>query len=130
VELAIAQYGERADEAMRSGDRTLRPEDLARPTLQRRVEPRAFLRCAKAWNVPIPDELAPVLTREPARPPSYLPPSSSKSGAATAAPTTSRKPARQVLGAAVAALKSYPERLHQRRRRSPNNREQRQPALA
>src|SRR5438067_1824413 len=68
--LAIEQYGERADEAMRSG--ALVPfsvEDLSRPPLQRRVEPRAFLQCAKSWNIPIPDELAVVLTREPTRQP-------------------------------------------------------------
>src|SRR6266705_1154913 len=58
VALAIEQYGERADEAMRSG--VLDPisaEELSRPPLQRRVEPRAFLQCAKTWNVSIPDEL-------------------------------------------------------------------------
>src|SRR5215469_1360149 len=70
VELAIEQYGERADEAMRSG--ALQPfsrEDLAHPALQRRVEPHVFLRCARTWEMPIPEELATAMTRRPPRPP-------------------------------------------------------------
>jgi hypothetical protein len=111
VELAIEQYGERADEAMRSGDlKPFGPEDLARPTLQRRVEPRAFLRCAKAWNVPIPDELAPVLTREPARPPVVPSTILEHIGRGYRGADYIEEAREQVLGAAVAALKSYPER--------------------
>ncbi len=70
VELAIEQYGERADDAMHSG--ALEPfsrEDLERPALQRRVEPRAFLKCATTWDVSVPEELWAVLQRQPARAP-------------------------------------------------------------
>jgi hypothetical protein len=111
VELAIEQYGEHADEAMRSGDlKPFSPEDLARPTLQRRVEPRAFLRCAKTWNIPIPDELAPMLTREPARPPVVPSTILEYIGRGYRGADYIEEAREQVLGAALAALKTYPER--------------------
>ena len=111
VELAIQQYGEHADEAMRSGAlKPFSPEDLSRPALQRRVEPRAFLRCAKTWDIPIPDELAPVLTREPSRAP--VVPSSvlEQLGRGYRGADYIEEAREQVLGAALAAMKTYPER--------------------
>jgi hypothetical protein len=110
VELAIEQYAEFADEAMRSGAlKPFSPEDLARPALQRRVDPRAFLRCAKTWNIPIPDGLLPVLAREQ-RPP--VVPSSvlEQLGRGYFGADYIEEAREQVLGAAIAAIKAYPER--------------------
>jgi hypothetical protein len=111
VEVAIEQYGERADEAMRSG--ALQPfsrEDLARPALQRRVEPHAFLRCAKTWDVKIPDELATGLEGKPARPPVVASTILERLGRGYVGADYIEEAQEQVLGAALAALKSYPER--------------------
>jgi hypothetical protein len=111
VEQAIEQYADFADEAMRSGAlQPFSPEDLARPALQRRVDPRAFLRCAKTWNIPIPDGLMPVLAREPTRPP--VVPSSvlEQLGRGYFGADYIEEAREQVLGAAIAALKAYPER--------------------
>lgn len=111
VELAIEQYGERADEAMRNG--ALQPfsrEDLARPALQRRVEPNAFLRCAKTWDVPIPEELSSGLACRPQRPPVVPSNILEQLGRGYLGADYIEEAQEQVLGAALAALKSYPER--------------------
>jgi hypothetical protein len=111
VELAIEQYGEFADEAMRSGAlKPFNPEDLSRPALERRVEPRAFLRCAKTWNIPIPDGLAPVLMREPARPPVVPSNVLEQIGHGYLGADYIEEAREQVLGAALAAIKAHPER--------------------
>jgi hypothetical protein len=111
VELAIEQYGERADEAMRSG--ALEPfsrEDLSRPALQRRVEPHAFLRCAISWEMPIPEELATAMTRKPPRPPVVPATVLEHLGRGYLGADYIEEAREQVLGAALAALKTYPER--------------------
>jgi hypothetical protein len=111
VGLAIEQYGEHADEAMRSG--ALQPfsrEDLARPTLQRRVDPHAFLRCAKTWNVTIPDELATGLASKPARPPVVATTVLERLGRGYLGADYIEEAREQVLGAALAAVRAYPER--------------------
>jgi hypothetical protein len=111
VEVAIEQYGERADEAMRSG--ALKPfsrEDLARPALQRRVEPHAFLRCARTWDVPIPDELATGLADRPPRPPVLASTILERLGRGYLGADYLDEAHEQVLGAALAALRAYPER--------------------
>jgi hypothetical protein len=111
VELAIEQYGERADEAMRSG--ALQPfsrEDLARPALQRRVEPHAFLRCAKTWDVPIPEELATGLAGKPQRPAVVPSTILERLGRGYLGADYFEEAQEQVLGAALAAVKAYPER--------------------
>jgi hypothetical protein len=111
VELAIEQYGEFADEAMRSGAlKPFSPEDLSRPALQRRVDPRAFLRCAKAWDVPIPDGLAPVLTGESTRAPVVPATVLEQIGRGYLGADYIEEAREQVLGAAIAAMRAYPER--------------------
>jgi len=110
VGLAIEQYGEFADEAMRSGAlKPLNPEDLSRPALQRRVDPRAFLRCAKTWDIPIPDGLAPVLAREPTRPPVVPNSILEQIGRGYCGADYIEEAREQVLGAALAAIKAFPE---------------------
>jgi hypothetical protein len=111
VELAIEQYGEHAEEAMRSG--ALKPfsrEDLARPTLQRRVEPHAFLKCAKTWDVRIPDELASGLEGKPQRPPVVPLTTLERLGRGYVGADYIEEAREQVLGAALAVLRAYPER--------------------
>ncbi len=113
---ALEQYSELAAEAMKDGTlHPFDPFDLTRPPLERRVIPRRFLDWAKASNIAIPEELAPLLGREqepvpsPAAP---LLPVFERIGQAYAArggeaPADARE---QVLGAALAALASFPER--------------------
>ena len=111
VELAIEQYGEHAEEAMRSG--ALKPfsrEDLARPTLQRRVDPHAFLRCAKTWDVPIPDELTSGLACKSQRPPVVPSTTLEHLGRGYVGADYIEEAREQVLGAALAVLRAYPER--------------------
>jgi hypothetical protein len=111
VELAIQQYGERADEAMRGGTLELfSREDLARPALQRRVQPHAFLRCAKTWDVSIPDELTTGLACKPPRPPVVPSTILEQLGRGYLGADYIEEAHEQVLGAAMAALKAYPER--------------------
>ena len=111
VELAIEQYGEHAEEAMRSG--ALQPfsrEDFARPTLQRRVDPHAFLKCAKTWDVPIPDELTSTLACRPQRPPVVPSTTLEHLGRGYLGADYIEEAREQVLGAALAVLRAYPER--------------------
>ena len=117
VELAIEQYGEHADEAMRTG--ALQPfsrEDLARPALQRRVDPHAFLRCAKTWDVRIPDELATGLARKSPRPPVVPSTTLEQLGRGYLGADYIEEAREQVLGAALAAsitgakAQNYPTR--------------------
>src|ERR1700739_2723710 len=108
VELAIEQYGEHAEEAMRTG--ALQPfsrEDFARPTLQRRVDPHAFLRCAKTWDVPIPDELTSGLAGKPQRPPVVPSTTLEQLGRGYLGADYIEEAREQVLGAALAVLKAY-----------------------
>ena len=111
VELAIEHYGERVDEAMRVG--ALKPfsrEDLSRPALQRRVEPFAFLQCVKSWDIPIPSELEQMLARRPPRPPVEPATILEHIGRGYRGADYIEEAREQVLGAALAALRSYPER--------------------
>lgn len=107
---AIEQYAELADEAMKFG--VLKPfsaRDLAQPALERRVDPRAFLEWAKNWPVPIPDELAPVLAREPMRQPAEPVTLLEHIGRGYRGADHIEEAHEQVLGAALAALAAYPE---------------------
>jgi hypothetical protein len=111
VELAIEQYGEHADEAMRSG--ALAPfsrEDLKRPALQRRVDPHAFLRCAKTWDVRIPVGLATGLAGKSPRPPVVPSSTLEQLGRGYLGADYIEEAREQVLGAALAAVRAYPER--------------------
>jgi len=111
VELAIEQYGEFADEAMRNGMlKPFSPDELSRPALHRRVEPHLFLRCAKTWNIPIPDGLASVLQRESARAPVVPNSVLEQLGRGYRGADYIEEAREQVLGAALAAMKAYPER--------------------
>ncbi|MBK7663492.1 MAG: hypothetical protein WCF44_19670 [Candidatus Methylophosphatis roskildensis] len=108
---AIEQYAELADEAMKSG--TLKPfsaRDLAHPPLDRRVEPSAFLDWARSWGVAIPDELVPVLGREPMRAPAQPTTVLELIGRGYRGADHIEEAHEQVLGAALAAVKAYPER--------------------
>jgi len=110
LELAIEQYAELADEAMKSG--TLKPfsrRDLAQPSLDRRVDPRAFLDWAKSVHA-IPEELAPVLEREPLRQPVEPANILEHIGQGYRGADHIEEAHEQVLGAALAALKSFPAR--------------------
>lgn len=115
---AFEQYCELAVDAMKDGSLVpFSPWDSTRPPLERRVIPRSFLQWARTIRVSIPDELEPLLAleaSEPAPAPSMPAPSvlehiargsvlRSKAGA----PET---PQEQVLGAALAALRSFPQR--------------------
>lgn len=108
---AIEQCAELAAEAVKSG--ALKPysaADRSRPLLQRRVDPRAFLDWARTWRRSIPDELAPVLAREP------MPPAAPEAsmlehiGRGYRGAEHIEEAHEQVLGAALAALRSYPGR--------------------
>lgn len=107
---ALEQYTELAAEAMRFGK--LKPfsaQDLGQPPRERRVDPRAFLEWAKTWPIPIPEELSAVLVREPLRPAagaSVL----ERLGSGYRGAEHIEAAHEQVLGAALAALKSYPDR--------------------
>lgn len=110
LELAIEQYAELADEAMKSG--TLKPfsrKDLARSSLERRVDPRAFLDWAQSLHA-IPEELATVLEREPLRqavePATIL----EHIGSGYRGADHIEEAHEQVLGAALAALRAFPEK--------------------
>lgn len=107
---AIEQYAELADEAMKFG--TLKPysaRDLAQPPLERRVDPRAFLEWARSWPAAIPDELAPVLAREPMRPAAEPATVLELIGRGYRGADHIEEAHEQVLGAALAALAAYPE---------------------
>lgn len=107
---AIEQYAELADEAMKIG--VLKPfsaRDLSRPPLDRRVEPRAFLEWAQTWPVPIPDELAPVLAREPMRQPAEPATLLEHIGRGYRGADHIEEAHEQVLGAALAVLAAYPD---------------------
>jgi hypothetical protein len=110
---AFEQYSELATEAMK--EKLLvpfSPWDYTRPPLERRVVPRSFLAWAKSCNISIPEELAPVLTQvhvdagaAAASVLEHLGRGYARRGAERAA-----DPYEQVLGAALAALRSFPER--------------------
>ncbi|HMJ49848.1 MAG TPA: hypothetical protein VK440_04685 [Burkholderiales bacterium] len=110
---ALQQYVELVADAMASG--TLKPfsmEDLSLAVPDRRIDPREFLEWAKNRKIDIPKELASVLKQDPLR---HL--GEGVAGAELSARhysqrITDRFPDahEQVLGAALAALKSFPER--------------------
>jgi hypothetical protein len=110
---AFEQYSELATEAMK--DKLLvpfSPWDFTRPPLERRVIPRAFLAWAKSCNIAIPEELAPVLAQEPFETGATEPSVLEHLGRGYTLRGTERVPGayEQVLGAALAALRSFPER--------------------
>jgi hypothetical protein len=119
---ALEQYSELAAESMKDGTlHPFDPFDLTRPPLERRVIPRRFLSWAKSRNIEIPRELAPILDREqePPQPPSApVPPVFERIGQGLAGGRRREPPAdagEQVLGAALAALASFPERCRDAR---------------
>lgn len=110
---ALEQYAELIADAMIDG--TLKPfsqDDLSLEVRDRRVNPREFLEWAQCQQIAIPNELVPVLEQDPLR--------RLAEGVARAqliARHHSRRIAdrfpgshEQVLGAALAALRSFPER--------------------
>jgi hypothetical protein len=110
---AIEQYAELAADAMALG--TLQPfaaTDLTHAPLERRVVPRRFLEWATAQQMTIPVELTSLLTREletPAPQSSVL----ERLGRGYVPTDDDTVNAReQVLGAALAALTSFPDRCH------------------
>lgn len=110
---AFEQYGELAVEAMESDAlKPFSPTDLWRPPLERRVDPRTFLEWARSRGISIPDELGPVLARPPVQQP--VPDASlfARLGYRDVkrGPDQSPEAREQVLGAALAALRSFPER--------------------
>ena len=113
---ALAQYSELAAESMKDGTlHPFDPFDLTRPPPERRVIPRRFLSWAKARNIKIPEELAPLLEREqePAQAPAApVSPVFERIGQGYAGrgQEAAADPREQVLGAALAALRSFPER--------------------
>jgi len=110
---ALAQYAELVGEAMIGG--TLKPfsrDDLSLAVTDRRVNPREFLEWARSRQIAIPKELAPVLEQDPLR---RL--AEGFAGAEMSARHYSQRIVdrfpdahEQVLGAALAALRSFPER--------------------
>lgn len=117
---ALEQYSELAAESMKDGTlHPFDPFDLTRPPLERRVIPRRFLSWAKARNIEIPEELTPLLGQEPEQPPAApVAPVFERIGQGYAGgrgrevPTDARE---QVLGAALAAMSSFPERCRDAR---------------
>jgi len=114
---AFEQYCELATDAMKDGSLVpFSPWDFTRPPMERRVIPRSFLEWARINRASIPDPLAPVLARqgpeEPA-PASAPPPSVLEHlgrGSVLQGHLSSSDSREQVLGAALAALRSFPER--------------------
>jgi len=113
---ALEQYSELAAESMKDGTlHPFDPFDLTRPPLERRVIPRRFLSWAQARNMAIPEELAPLLEREPEAAPAPAAPVSPvferiAHGHAARSGEPPADAREQVLGAALAALARFPER--------------------
>lgn len=110
---AFEQYTELAAEAMAFG--MLRPfsvDDLSLPLLERRVSPHDFLRWAQTRHISIPEELAPVLAQDPALRHDEKPSAADLVKRHYSRRITDRMPdaREQILGAALAALKSFPQR--------------------
>ena len=110
---ALEQYTELAADAMALG--MLRPfsdDDLSLPLLERRVSPDDFLRWAQTQHIAIPEELAPVLARDPTQRHDEKPSEADLVKRHYSRRITDRVPdaREQVLGAALAALKSFPGR--------------------
>ncbi|HVS25820.1 MAG TPA: hypothetical protein VHE58_00675 [Burkholderiales bacterium] len=111
--VALEQYAELVREAMIGG--TLKPfsrDDLSLAVPDRRVNPREFLEWAQSRQIAIPNELAPVLEQDPLQ---RL--AEGIAGAELSARHYSRRIVdrfpdahEQVLGAALAVLRSFPER--------------------
>ena len=110
---ALQQYAELVADAMTGG--TLKPfsrDDLSLEVPDRRVNPREFLEWAQSRKIAIPNELAPVLKHDPLR---HL--AEGVAGAELSARHFSQRSVdrfpdahEQVLGAALAALRSFLER--------------------
>jgi len=115
---AFEQYCELAIDAMKEGSLVpFSPWDSTRPPLERRVIPRSFLQWAKTLRVSIPEELAPLLAQQPSETLAPAPSTPSPSvleligrGSVLQNQTVSSEAREQVLGAALAALRSFPER--------------------
>lgn len=110
---ALEQYSELAAESMKDGTlHPFDPFDLTRPPLQRRVIPRRFLQWAKATNISIPEELAPLLGQELPQPPPAAPvsPLFERLARGHLGPVASGDAREQVLGAALAAVAGFPDR--------------------
>lgn len=110
---ALQQYAELVADAMTSG--TLKPfsrDDLALAVSDRRVNPREFLEWAQSRKIAIPNELAPVLEHDPLRRLAEGVAGAEMSARHFSQRSTDRFPDahEQVLGAALAALRSFPER--------------------
>jgi hypothetical protein len=110
--VALEQYSELAAEAMLDGSLPMfSPWDVTRPALERRVIPRRFVEWARARNISIPEELAPVMVEKAAQSPAPVPAAPVFENLARGHIGPSAADAReQVLGAALAAMASFPER--------------------
>lgn len=110
--VALEQYSELAAEAMLDGSLPVfSPWDVTRPALKRRVIPRRFVEWARARDISIPEELAPVMVEEAAQSRVPVPAAPVFENLARGHVRPSTAEAReQVLGAALAAMASFPER--------------------
>lgn len=112
--VALEQYSELAAEAISDGSlRPFSPWEAYRPALARRVVPRHFLEWARARNVSIPEELAPVMREEAASSPVPAPVPAAPIFESLARGHIGPRAAEareQVLGGALAAVTSFPER--------------------
>jgi len=110
--VALEQYSELAAEAMLDGSLpAFSPWDVYRPALERLVVPRRFLEWARARNIYFPEELAPVMVKEAEQSPVPVPAAPIFESLARGHVGPGAADAReQVLGAALAAVASFPER--------------------
>jgi hypothetical protein len=110
--VALEQYSELAAEAMLDGSLPVfSPWDVTRPALERRVIPRRFVEWARACNISVPEELAPVMVEEAAQSTGPVPAARVFENLARGHVGHGAADAReQVLGAALAAMASFPER--------------------
>jgi hypothetical protein len=110
--VALEQYSELAAEAMLDGSLPVfSPWDVTRPALQRRVLPQRFVEWARARNISIPEELAPLVTEDVPQSPAPVPAAPVFENLARGHVGPGAAEAReQVLGAALAAVVSFPER--------------------
>ena len=110
---AFEQYCELAVDAMKDGLLVpFSPWDFTRPPLDRRVIPRSFLVWAQSQNINVPEEMLSLLAREPAaaEAPSLMEHIGRGLVGRSPASPPSGEAREQVLGAALAALRSFPER--------------------
>ncbi len=110
---ALQQYIELVADAMTGG--TLKPfsrDDLSLSVPDRRVNPREFLEWAQSRKISIPNELVPVLEQDPLRRLAEGVAGAEMSARHFSQRSIDRFPDahEQILGAALAALRSFPER--------------------